>query len=227
MATGTSIRRVDGGRIKGAANVPSCIEIMIVQTLPNQKAFRNVIHGSFAVVPPDMQVLANNLWASISNAWQTDLAAVLDVATTINSVHVRNMTVHTNPVFMGTGTALHGTDATGTMPVNNAIVLTENVAARGKGLKGRLYLGGFGKIADGGTGTISEVAQTAVSSYGTALFGAVGASNLTPCVAQVARQDYTGLSGAVIPQRNAGTVQVTSYSLKDILWDTQRRRGQG
>lgn len=226
MATGTSVRRVDGGHIKGAANVPLCIEIKIIQTLPNSKPFVNVVHGSYVTPPADMQVLANTLWSSISTAWQTDLGPALDVATKINRVEVRNMADHTMPVFIGTGVALTGSDATGTMPVNNSIVLTENVAKRGKGLKGRLYLGGFGKISDSGAGQISPIAQAAVTSYGTALFNAITGAPLTPCVAQVHRQDYTGLTGAVIPDRPAGTAAVTSYSLKDTLWDTQRRRGQ-
>jgi hypothetical protein len=106
-----------------------------------------------------------------------------------------------------------------------AAVLTEQIAARGRGLKGRVFLGGWDVGADAGNGIIAPAAVTAINNYGTAVFSAISAAQLTPCVAQPARQTYLGLTGTTHPARVAASVFVTSYTCRDNKWDTQRRRG--
>ena len=103
--------------------------------------------------------------------------------------------------------------------------LTEQIAARGKGLKGRLYLAGWTVAADGGTGAITAAAQTAVNQFGSDLLAAISGQSLVPCIAQVARAQYQGITGTVHPARSASHVTVTSFICKDLEWDTQRRRG--
>jgi hypothetical protein len=147
-------------------------------------------------------------------------------ATLFNNVFVRDMTNFTNPVFVGTGTAVAGTGGAVAMPENNAIVLTENIAARGRGAKGRVFLGGWAQNADVTVGGISGTVQTALNALGTAWANALSGQSLTPCVAQVARQQYQGVTGTVHAQRNAGHVNVSSYTCRDLIWDTQRRRVQ-
>lgn len=225
MTMPISVRKKDGGKIPGPATCPNVIEIRMEFTLPNGKTSHVVAHGSYAVLPPSMQGLANALWTSISSAWSTDLAPILSTGTTLRNVLVRDMTAATNPVFVGTGTAVPGTSAVAPMPADASIVLTEEVATRGRGLKGRMFLGGFTTAADGGQGTITQTAQDAVTAFGTALNNAITAQALTPCVAQVARQQYQGLTGTIHPARNAKPVNVTLYHCKDAEWDTQRRRG--
>jgi len=221
-----SQKKKDGGKIAGPANVPSVIEIRCGVQLPNGKTGNFVFHGHYTTAPPNMQTLAGALWTAISGAWGTNLAPHMAPATTFNNVSVRDMTSYTNPIYVGTGTAIPGTGAATAMPPQNAIVLTENVAQRGRGSKGRVYIGGWDTSADGGGGAISGVAQTAVNNFGTAVQNAISTNGLTPCVAQVARQQYQGITGTVHPARNATFVGVTSYICQDLRWDTQRRRGQ-
>jgi hypothetical protein len=112
------------------------------------------------------------------------------------------------------------------MPENNAIVLTENIAARGRGAKGRVFLGGWAQNADVTVGGISTTVQTALGALGTAWANALTAQSLTPCVAQVARQQYQGVTGTIHAARGATHTNVTSYTCRDLIWDTQRRRVQ-
>jgi hypothetical protein len=112
------------------------------------------------------------------------------------------------------------------MPENAAIVMTENINIRGKGLKGRCYLGGWSTAADAGGGVIAAAAQTAVNNFGTAILNALNAQSLTPCVAQIARQQYQGITGTIHQARPMGHPTVLGYVCRDLVWDTQRRRVQ-
>jgi len=226
MATGQSQRKIDGGKIKGGENVPSCIEVRTIWSIANGKNISAVCHGRYSTAPTNMQTLAESLFTGIKSGWTANLAPISDAGTSILRVQIRDMTSHTNPVFESTGAAAPGTGPGVAMPADSAIVLTEQVSMRGRGLKGRMYLGGFSVDADGGGGLMSVAAQTAATAFGTAVFNTLTAQNLTPCVAQVDRQDYIGLDGAAHAARTANSnVLVSSYVCKDREWDTQRRRG--
>lgn len=220
-----SQRKRDGGKIGGPANVPNVVEIAMFITLPNAKTSRMAAHGFFSGAPPNMQTIASQLWTSLSSAWSNNLGAHMHVNTSFIRVECRDMTSYLNPISIGTGTAVSGVGTGPAMPPDNAIVLTEQIASRGRGLKGRLYLGGWDTSADAGQGFIAGAVQTAVNTFGTSLFNAITTASLLPCVAQPARQQYQGLTGTIHPARVANHVLVTSYTCRDLNWDTQRRRG--
>lgn len=226
MTMPISQKRKDGGHVAGPQNVPSVIEIQWTTNLPNGKVARNTVHGFYSAPPANMQTLANGLSSAIISAWNTNLASLMPTTTSYGITQIRDMTNFTNPVFIAVGTAQPGTSVSPAMPVNNAIVMTEQIAARGKGMKGRVYLAGFATNADSGGGVISSAAQTGVNNFGTALMAALQGQSLQPCVAQVHRQQYQGITGTVHPDRPAGHVNVTGYVCMNTIWDTQRRRIQ-
>jgi hypothetical protein len=235
MSLAASTKKHDAGRIPGPWNCPGVVEIRMQQGLPNGKTIFSTIHGSYASAPSNMQGLANSLWSSLSSAWSANLAQYMHPQTTFQAVQIRDMASYTNPVFFGTGTAVPGTGTGVALPESNAIAMTENIASRGKGLKGRVFLGGWVQGADVTTGGISTAVQTAINAFGTAITAALNASTpqLTPCVAQAARYAYIGYTGTTHQARgNAGPppvgthVTVNSYVCRDLVWDTQRRRVQ-
>jgi len=237
MSLAQSTKKHDAGKVAGAFNVPQVVEVKMQFQLPNTKVIFNTIHGSYATTPASIQTLANALWTSLTNAWTTNLATYMHTSTLFQNVLVRDMANTNNPVFVGTGAAVPGT-APGTvaMPESNAIVLTENIAGRGRGLKGRIFIGGWVQSADVTTGGINTAVQTALNSYGIALASALSAQSLSACVAQPPRSAYLGYTGTAHPQRgtpgsggNPGTgthIAVNSYTCRDLIWDTQRRRVQ-
>ena len=220
-----SQRRVDGGHIKGAANVPSVVEIRQIISTPDGVAASNTFHGFYTGAAPNIATVAAALFTSLSNAWVVNLGPHMDSATVFERVECRDMTDHTLPVFIGTGTPVAGGDATGTLPGEMAAVLTENVNVRGKGAKGRVYLGGWGATANATGGVISAPTVAAINAYGTAVFNAITAQALTPCVAKVHRQQYISLTGATLQDRPAGHANVLTYTSRDNHWDSQRKRG--
>jgi hypothetical protein len=221
-----STKKSDGGRAKGAQNVSNVIEIRVQFQLPNTKLSSWITHGSYSTPPANLQALATALFGSISSAWGTNIAPYCPPQTLLQNVFVRDMTNYTTPVYVGTGTAVAGSSASIAMPMGAAIVITENLSIRGRGAKGRIFLGGFATNADAGNGVIAAALVTAAAAFCTALYNAITAQSLTPCLAQVPRNAYTGVTGTVHAQRNAGHPSITAYSLRDNLWDSQRRRAQ-
>jgi hypothetical protein len=220
-----SQRKTDAGKIKGAQPVPNAIEIQIRQTGANGKSANFTCHGQYTTTPPSLQTLASALATAIGTAWTNNLAPVMAPASQYSGVWVRDMANVNNPIVVANVTAIPGTGTGSPLPPEVCIVLTENITIRGKGMKGRMFLSGFLDSAGGAGGTISGAGEAAVSGFGTALFGAIQAQSLTPCVAQVARQTYIGLTGTQHAGRTAKPVAVQSYTLRNNEFDTQRRRG--
>lgn len=227
MTIPSSQRAVDGGRIRGAQDVPLCLELVFRQSLPNSKIAHMKLHARYVSSPPAMQTVTNALYTAIASAWTSNLGPLMSSASHLLDLSMRDMASHTNPVFISTGAQTSGTGPGGNMPAQDAIVLSEHVGARGKGLSGRSYWSGWTTDADAGAGQISAATQAAMNAFGTAIFNAITSNALTPCVAQVERANYISLTGANIPHRAAGPINVTSYTCRDLFWDTQRRRDVG
>lgn len=225
MTIPQSTKKVDAGRVKGALAVPNVIEIAIKQTGANGKQANFACYGAYASAPPSLASLATALWNAISGAWSTNLAPQMAPAAEITSVWIRDMSNVNNPIVVGTGPAIPGTGTGNPLPPETAIVITENINARGRGLKGRMYLGGFVDSAGGANGIISAGGQAAVQGFATALFNAITTNSLTPCVPQVARNQYIGFTGTVHAARTPTHVTCSQYVLRNNEFDTQRRRG--
>jgi hypothetical protein len=220
-----SQRKIDAGRIKGAQAVPNALEIQIRQIGANGKSANFTCHAQYATTPPSLATLAAALFTSIGTAWGTNLGPQMAAASRYTGVWIRDMANVNNPIIVGTGAPTSGTNVGMPLPPEVCIVLTENTIIRGKGMKGRMFISGWADSASDLGGVISDVAFNAVTGFGTALFAAITAQNLTPCVAEVARQSYIGLTGTTHLNRTAKTVGVSSYTARNNEFDTQRRRG--
>lgn len=224
--TGQSQKRVDGGRIAGPQNVPSVVEVKCQVQLANGKLSFFTVHGSYTQIPPNFQTLANALFTSIGATWNAQLSTWMSDQTKFQFVIVRDMTDFHLAAYTSVGAPIAGQSPSAAMPSSNAIVLTEEIVQRGRGMKGRIFMGGWSANADEGGGIVTGDVQIALNTFGTALMQALTAQNLKPCVAQVARQEYFGITGTHHAARLASHVDVTSIICRDAVWDTQRRRQQ-
>jgi hypothetical protein len=225
--TPVSTRKHDAGRIPGPYNNAGVVEVLGQWTLPNGKIIHGAVYG-YAATPPAVNVaLANTIFGALSSAWSTNLATYMHTGTSFNSVTLRDMTSSSNPIAVSTSAGVAGTSAsTVAMPESMAIVMTENLAIRGRGAKGRLFLGGWAQSADVTTGAISSAVQTAINAMGTAWLSALNTNIGQACINQAPRQQYIGFTGTTHPARPAGHPSVTAYTCRDLVWDTQRRRVQ-
>jgi hypothetical protein len=231
MSLAQSTKKHDAGKVPGAWACPSVVEIKCQIALSPTKPMFFIVHGVYTSAP-NVGSMATALFTSISSAWNTNLAALMATSTIFQTVFVRDMANPNNQVAIGTGTAVPGTSASPAMSPGAALVLTEQVNLRGRGLKGRIFMGGWATNADAAGGIPSAAAITGMQGWGTGLFNAVQGQSLIACVAQPPRYAYIGYTGTSHPARGStnpstGThAPVTSYSFVDQRWNSQRRRQQ-
>jgi hypothetical protein len=224
-----SQKKLDAGRIPGPVdNVPAWEILLIWQITATGRQYHTTLNGGYTGTSPAVTVAnANTIQSGIFSSYTTNIASFQPSDRTLQALWIRDMSSHTNPYVLATGAAVPGTSASIAMPENAAVVLTENVNVRGKGAKGRLYIPNWATNADAGGGVIAAAVQTGLNAWGTAIVSAIqGVTGLTAAVAKPARQAYIGVTGTSHPARAAGWSQVLSYTCRDLVWDTQRRRVQ-
>jgi len=222
---GQSQRKVDGGRIPGAQAVPQCVEVRMWFTHPTTKIFTCTLHGRNSGSFNPSIATANNLYIAMEAAFHTRLNTYMAVGLRFDAITVRDMTDPTFPEFRSNAASTAEGAGPTALPADVSAVLTENLVSRGRGQKGRCYLAGWATSADTGTGQILAATQTALNQLGTDWMANMLAASLVTCVPKPARQEYIGLTGALHPARDAGTIDVSSLTCRDTEWDTQRRRG--
>lgn len=227
-----SQKKVDGGRIGGPVVVPNVMNIRVVwvfnNSLPSRRLASMNFQGFAAPLPSPTVAMANTILAGLaaSVSGTGGLHTYMPADTVLGQVALRDMSLATNPEFLSTSAGAAGTDVANKMPLDVALVLTERIAARGRGLNGRAFFGGFTVTASDVNGVAVAGLVTALNNFGTALNAQITGQGMVACVAQAARQAYTGVTGTQHPQRNAGHITVQSYTTRDNVFDTQRRRNQ-
>jgi hypothetical protein len=88
-----------------------------------------------------------------------------------------------------------------------------------------MYVPGFASNAMATGNVIAATTMTAVNNWAGIIAGVLSAQGYIWCVGHPARQAYTGITGTAHPARIAGTVPITTVSVRDNHWDSQRRRG--
>jgi len=221
-----SVKKKDAGRIPGPAVIAGCIEVIMNWTATNGRIIHTILHGRNLGTFTPSAASAQTLFAAISGNWSTNLALYSPTASQLTGLTVRDMSASTNLAFLSTGAAVSGTSASPGLPIQTALVLTANIAARGRGAKGRAYLPNWATNADAGNGLAIGAVGTALAAFGTALLSNFSASGLTSTIAKPARAHYLGFTGTDHPARNAAMVDVNSWTARDLVFDTQRRRVQ-
>jgi hypothetical protein len=220
----TSTKKTDGGRIPGPVEITNCIEVVWFWILPNTRIAHTITHarstGTFVPSPTTAEAIR----AAIAASYTAHLAAFQNALSGFQKVSVRDMTARTNPAFESTGATVGGTDPGNALPPQTALVLSGKTAERGKGFNARLYIPGWSAAADAGSGTAVSTLTAAMNSFGTEVLQAYSGQGLTMCVAHPHRQTYTGITGTVHPDRPAAMVNLTTLTMKDLVFDTVRAR---
>ena len=217
----------DPGRIAGPVVIPQCVEVNLRWTFPNSKVVRNVLHGRAAGGFSATATVAEAIRAAIvaSGAW-TAIKADLNSGTSLTAVELRDIRNPNFPIVESTGGPNAGTGGGDALPSEVALVCTLRTAAAGPGFRGRVYVGGYDAGTLAATGVATAGVDTRLAAFITEVQTAMAASGLTLCIAQPARAEYTGKTGALHPARVATTQDVTSIVVRDLVFDSQRRRKQ-
>lgn len=215
----------DQGRIPGAIVIPNAVQVRLIWTLPNAKTVYNVMHGSVAGGFSATSAVAEAIFTAIkASAGWTSLKANLSSGVSLVGVDLRDMRSANQPLVASTSGASAGTGAGVALPPGDALTVTLRTAGAGRGFRGRVYLPGFDSTAVAAGGVAAAGTVTNSTSFVTAVQTALSASGITLAIAQPARQQYTGKTGAVHSARGAGLQPVTSIVTRNNVFDHQRRR---
>lgn len=216
----------DAGAIGGPKVIPQAAEITLFWTLESGKYGHNVLTGRYNGAFAGSPAQANGILSGLSTgaAW-TALAAFMATSTQLLNLTIRDLNSANQPVIANTAGGGAGTSASASLPNEVAAVLTTRTAFTGPANRGRVYVPGWATNALGAGNIINAAAVTALNNWGAIIAGVLSGQGYTWCIGHQARQAYTGSSGTQHPARLAGTVPITTVSVRDNHWDSQRRRG--
>jgi hypothetical protein len=207
--------------------IPNCVEVHLVWTLQDGHLGRNVMHGIVAPAFTPTATIANSILAALTTggAW-TAFALFLHPTCSLSAVELRDIRSANQALVPSSAAGLPGTSAGADMPNEVAACVTERTAQAGKAFRGRAYLPGFAASAMGTGNTIIAGAVTAINNWANQIPIALTAQGIQLAIGQHSRLAYDSPStGLPIAARPANAVPVTTISLRDNHWDSQRRRG--
>ncbi len=217
----------DLGRIPGPIVIPSTAQIRIRWILGDGKLAYNVLYGRYSGAFHGSQTEANAILTALSTGAQwTALAAFLAPTMALNGVTIMDVNTANQPIIPSSAAGANGTAAGSELPDEVALALTLRTAFTGPQNRGRMYIPGWATQALATGNVVAAAAVTALANWGGIIAGVLSAQGYVWGVGHPARQAYTSPdTGRDFPARVAGLVPITTVSVRDNHWDSQRRRG--
>lgn len=228
MTMPTSQKKRDGGHIGGSVEIPNDIRVRMVwlDTVSTRNMYSFIdaqVAPTFALTP----AIVSAVQASLVASYNANIASFQPTSISFFGCDMRDIRPPGNNSIVtavpATGTS--GTSASPLLPHGVAAVLTKRTARAGQAFRGRMYLPGWAQNADTGDGVITATLVTALGVFASGILSALSGQSMIPALAQPARNQYAGITGTVHPARPAGVVPLTSLTLRNNAWDSQRRRG--
>lgn len=218
----------DPGHDRGKQVIPNGVQFQIVWQLTDGKQARNILGMNVAPGFAPTTALAEQARAALVNGsnW-SGMAAFMATGTLLTAVQLRDMRAIDLPLVPSTGSSTPGTSASIALPSEVAACITLRTQFVGAGNRGRVYLPGFATNALGANDVIAAGAMSAINLFCTNISNAITAIGGTWSLLLPHRLAY--VSDTIPPtnhaERPARTERVTSASMRDNHWDSQRRRG--
>lgn len=187
--------------------------------------YNNVIGAS---KPPGVsitQALADTLGAAIKTAYTTSgMATHQQNATGLGQVGVRDISTAGQPEYLDSGLGVVGTGLGDVLPPQTALVVSVRTARAGASYRGRIYLGGFTETDNAPAGTIAQAAADAAVAFIDGVSDAISAAGMQMAVLSRPREAKT-IPAKEIAAKGGFATPATVVEVRNLLWDTQRRRG--
>jgi hypothetical protein len=198
--------------------VPNTVQVRLIWIAAGTEFAVNVLHFRNATSVTVDQTLANNLALDVKSAWDTAVAlgTVINSTTGISRITVRDLNTANQPEFGATVTAALGSGTSEILPRQVSLVVTLRTALAGRSFRGRVYVPGFTELANDSTGRATALAQS-----------------VADAIVRNVRANFSirGLLMGVVstrtnklPRPTNIITDVTSLSVRDGVWDNQRRR---
>lgn len=152
-----------------------------------------------------------------AGSWQDVCASTVSLA----RVTLRDLRTLNRPEFSST-VGSNGVDNNNILPLAASLVVTLRTQLAGRSYRGRIYLPGATELHNTSNGTATQAAADAANLFAT-LIDALTLQGTEVVLA--VRSGYHTVNGVPNVQRNPAIVTpVTSHVVRDLVWDTQRRR---
>lgn len=216
----------DPGAIGGPVQVPQCAQITLRWGLESGKVGHNVLYGRYSGGFAGTVAQAQAIFSALSgSAFTSNIGPQLAASSSLQGVDIRDVNQINQPIISSTGAAVPGTSASPALPNEVALVVTLRTGQVGRSMRGRLYIPGWATNALGAGNVAAAAVVTALNNWAGQLTPTLAAQGYTFVIGQRARAAYTGVSGTQHPARAATSTQITSTTVRDNHWDSQRRRG--
>lgn len=207
--------------------IPGAVQVR-VRWAGASAPFLNVTHAVWNAAGPLSPTVGETIFAALkANAQVTAWMAYLPASTILEGVDVRDLRGANFPLLPSSSASVPGTAPAPAvaLPPQSAIVLTLRTQFSGRAFRGRVYAGGLSSAADDGGGKILAAAGDQWRAFVVSLNNAiVSAGGTSLGIAQVALPARPGHGGTTLPARDAHIEPVTGYEVRDLIFDTQRRR---
>ena len=220
--------------------IANCIQVKLGTSVAGQGAY-NILHfqkaGSQTIDQADAEAIGN----ASHTAWLANMAPQCATNVAMGHSSVRDLTAPNQPEFIDTVPAVTGSSATPeTLPAATALVVTIRTGLSGKSFRGRVYVTGFSEAANDANGLATGAAGDAALGFISDFADAMGALGFTLGVASRPANASTLVRRTGLPngdiveevlstttQKAGGIAPFTSLQVRDLRWDTQRRRQNG
>jgi len=216
----------DPGDVGGPVVIPNTIQVNVVWTLTDGKLAANVLYASVSGAFQPTVTIANNLLTGLNTgaSW-TALAAFMPNTLGLAGVRLRDVRTANQPLILSTAAAAAGSSASPALPDETAVVVTLRTALAGAQNRGRMFVPGWATNALATGNVIAAAAVTALNNWANTIPTVMSGQGMTFSLGLRERAAYTGITGTQHPARPARAQPITSQSVRDNHWDTQRRRG--
>lgn len=185
----------------------------------------NVYGFSGTLAAPVSPASVATLQAAIRSAFSTSgFQAACGAAWGFSHVEVLDLNAANNAAVVGTDATLAGTDTGNLLPTEVAACVTLRTARAGALYRGRSYLSGWTVTANDASGAMGPTVEPAARLFVTGVKDALTASGWTLGVISLA---YPLDPDNGKPAKPISIEPVTTITVRDVFWDTQRRRGIG
>lgn len=192
--------------------VPNTVQVELIWQISNVDSAVNVLHyivpSGFVVDSDSVAGLSGSVAAAFgagTPSYRANCAAAWKLSrVTLRDVRVANQAKLESPVNLA------GTGSSDLLPAQVAACVTLRTALAGPSYRGRTYLSGW---AEGTSDVVGRMNAGVVNSC-LNFMGAMNSHNVTSSLMVL----------GVLSRKNLSIQPVTSRLVRDLIWDTQRRR---
>ena len=168
------------------------------------------------------QTLTNTVGTAIkASLASSQLNAQLGPTIALSQIGLRSIHVANQPEFLDSGSPAPGTATGDVLPPQVSLCVTLRTALAGRSFRGRVFLPGFAESANGAAGAANAAVGTAAAAFLNAVNNNLSTSGLQMAI--VSRPVHDA-AGAVIRAGFVTAVITGGIVVRDLVWDTQRRR---